>query len=53
MEEKNICAHCSKEDCKECVTSEGKKFCCDTCCADYKEKAEKKSEEPTNVCKFC
>ena len=48
------CDHCSKEDCKQCVSDGGKNFCCQTCCNDYKaqDKPEKQKAE-VNVCKFC
>ena len=48
------CDHCSKEDCKSCVTDGGKSYCCQHCCDEAKGAAHKPDEkaEPT-VCKFC
>jgi len=60
---KKTCARCSKKDCAQCVEENGKSFCCQTCCGEYKkEKGEKSArggsasggkEEPVNVCRFC
>ena len=61
---KKTCARCSKKDCERCVEEDGKSFCCQTCCGEYKkEKEGQKSakggsafggkEEPVNVCRFC
>ena len=55
MVEKFICAQCGKEDFKECIIEDGKKFCCAVCIEKYKKvtgQAEPK-EEGKNVCTFC
>ena len=51
---KKTCARCSKKDCARCVEEDGKSFCCQSCCDEYKkEKGGQKKEEPVNVCRFC
>ena len=47
------CEHCTKEDCKSCVSKDGKNFCCENCFKDYEERKETPKEESVNVCKFC
>ncbi|MEK7555153.1 MAG: hypothetical protein AAB518_04190 [Patescibacteria group bacterium] len=47
------CDHCTKKDCEQCVTENGKNFCCENCCDDYKAHKEEPKKEPANVCKFC
>lgn len=57
MVEKFICAQCGKEDFKECLLGDGKKFCCAVCVENYKkmtgQKEEEKEESGKNVCTFC
>lgn len=51
---KKSCARCNKNDCAQCVEEDGKNFCCQTCCDEYKkEKEGAQKEAPTNVCRFC
>lgn len=51
---KKSCARCNKEDCTQCVEKDGKNFCCQTCCDEYKkEKEGAQKEAPANVCRFC
>ena len=51
---KKTCARCSKKDCAQCIEEDGKSFCCQTCCGEYKKEEEgQKKEEPANVCRFC
>lgn len=51
---KNTCARCSKGDCAQCVEKDGKNFCCQVCCEEYKKgEIEQKKDEPINVCRFC
>ncbi len=51
---KKTCARCDKKDCAQCVQEDGKSFCCQACCDEYKkEKEGQKKEEPSNVCNFC
>ncbi len=51
---KKTCARCDKKDCAQCVQEDGKSFCCQACCDEYKkEKEGQKKEEPPNVCNFC
>ena len=47
------CDHCTKKDCEDCVKENGKNFCCEHCCADFKQRQEKPTNSPVNVCKFC
>ena len=50
---KKTCAQCSKKDCAQCVGEDGKSFCCQVCCDEYKKEEGEQKEEPVNVCRFC